>query len=351
MMQQTCDSPLTCLAHGLAWPYELCFIENTSSTNCQRCGLTGVPATLSGGQRVCAGWLRSAPARPAATLDVDAQAPMDPQAARHPAGAWLRRLQRLGLDVAFVQSTITLARSEAPSDVGATAVRLRFSDGTSAVLCRPIDAELAKQFDSHEFKTWTPEICFDDEVIHWKELELVEPSDVQIDGEEHGALAGGSISSLCVQPWTELRSVKVAALRAHGSTPSRVDDSATSGDTKGRETPGEIDRDADGGERPLTILRDLDSERDTGVQIVSVEAWEIEDGAVAIVGELETISGRKLDDYRELQFVVYDAADMILGRGYTNFSPFGRRQTFDEEVCELRPGGGPVKVRVFPSGR
>ena len=102
--------------------------------------------------------------------------------------------------------------------------------------------------------------------------------------------------------------------------------------------------------RPLTIVRDLDSERDTGVQIVSVESWVIEGGAVTIVGELETISGKKLDDYRELQFVVYDAADKILGRGYTNFGSFGRRQTFDEEVSELRPGGRPAKVRVFPTG-
>lgn len=139
-------------------------------------------------------------------------------------------------------------------------------------------------------------------------------------------------------------------LRAHGPARSRADHSGTSRDTEDQEAPDEVDQDEDGGERPLTILRDLDSERDTGVQIVSVEAWEVEGGSVAIVGELETISGKKLDEYRELQFVVYDAADKILGRGYTNFSPFGRRQTFDEEVSELRSGGRAAKVRVFPSG-
>ncbi len=275
---------------------------------------------------------------------------MNPQAARRPADAWLRRLKRLGLDVDSVHSTITLAPSNAPSDLGATAVRLRFTDGTSAVLCRPADAEFAKHFDSYEFRRWTPEIRFDDEVLHWKELEPVEPCAVTNDEVEPGSLVGGTISSLWVQPWTELRSVKVAVLRAHGPTPIHPDDSASSLATEDRKTPDAVDSDTDSDECQLTILRDLDSERDTGVQIVSVDAWKIEDGAVTIVGELETISGKKLDEYRELQFVVYDATDKVLGRGYTNFSPFGRRQTFDEEVSELRPGGRPAKVRVFPSG-
>ena len=346
MMQQTCESPLTCLPHGLSWPCELCSIENTSSITCQRCSLTGVAAPLSGGKRACAGWLRSAPAYPAAALDSGAQEPMGPQATRHPAHAWLRRLQGLGLDVDLAIGAITLSRSEAPSNGVATAVRLRFSDGTAAVLCRPADAEFARLFNSYEFKTWTPEIRFDDEMLHWKELEWVQPTNE----EKHGSLGDGSISSLWVQRWSELRSLKVAVLRAHGPTPSRADQSASSREATGQVASDPVDPDTDGGERPLTIVRDLDSERDTGVQIVSVESWVIEGGAVTIVGELETISGKKLDDYRELQFVVYDAADKILGRGYTNFGSFGRRQTFDAEVSELRPGGRPAKVRVFPTG-
>ena len=350
MMQQTCDSPLTCLPHGLSWPCELCSIENTSSTTCQRCGLSGAAGLLPSGRRVCAGWLLSAPAYPAAVLDRDPQAPMDRQAAKHPADAWLCRLQRLGVDVDRTQGTITLARPAEPADAGASAVRLRFSDGMSAVLCRPADAEFARLYDSYEFKTWTPEIRFDDEMLHWKELELVQPSDAPTDEEKHGSLGDGSISSLWVQRWSELRSLKVAVLRAHGPTPSRADQSASSREATGQVASDPVDPDTDGGERPLTIVRDLDSESDTGVQIVSVESWVIEGGAVTIVGELETISGKKLDDYRELQFVVYDAADKILGRGYTNFGSFGRRQTFDEEVSELRPGGRPAKVRVFPTG-
>lgn len=350
MMQQSCNSPLTCLTHGLAWPCELCSLEGTSSTTCQRCGVAVLTGPSSSGQRVCAGWLQSAPAYPVAELDRDAQAPMDPQAARHPADTWLRRIQRLGLDVNRAQGTISLARLEDISDAGARAVRLTFSDRTSAVLCRPSEAEFARRYDSWDFKTWTPEIRFDNELLFWKELESVEPSSARTDDESRGSSAGASVSTLWVQPWSELRSLKVAVLRAHGPAPSRSDHSGTSRDTKDQEAPDEVDQDEDGGERPLTILRDLDSERDTGVQIVSVEAWEVEGGSVAIVGELETISGKKLDEYRELQFVVYDAADKILGRGYTNFSPFGRRQTFDEEVSELRSGGRAAKVRVFPSG-
>ncbi len=72
------------------------------------------------------------------------------------------------------QGTISLARPDDVSDAGARAVSLTFSDRTSAVLCRPSEAEFAKHYDSYDFKTWTPEIRFDDEVLFWKELESVE---------------------------------------------------------------------------------------------------------------------------------------------------------------------------------
>lgn len=173
-MQQSCNRPLTCLTHGLAWPCELCSLENKSSTACQHCGLAVLADPSSGGQRVCAGWLQSAPAYPVATPDRGAQAPMDPLAARHPGDTWLRRLQRLGLEVDRAQGTISLARPDDVSDAGARAVSLTFSDRTSAVLCRPSEAEFAKHYDSYDFKTWTPEIRFDDEVLFWKELESVE---------------------------------------------------------------------------------------------------------------------------------------------------------------------------------
>ena len=349
MMQQTCDSPLTCLAHGLAWPCELCAIENNSSTTCQRCGLSGAPGPSFDGRHVCAGWLRSAPVYPATLLDRDAQAPMGPEASKHPSERWLRIFQRLGLDVSRANGMITSACSDEPSKAGASAVTLRFSDGMSAVLCRPTDVEFEKPYDSDEFNLWTPEIRFDDEVLHWKGLESVESRDLPTGAEEHGSAVAGSISRLWIYPWSELRSLKVTVLRAHGPTPSRVADIATPRVNEDREAPGEVDHNTDCGQSPLAILRDLDSERDTGVQIVSVEAWETADGAVVIVGELETISGKKLDDYREVQFVVYDAADKVLGRSYTNFGAFGRRQTFDVEISELRPGGRPAKVRVFPS--
>jgi hypothetical protein len=210
---------------------------------------------------------------------------------------------------------------------------------------------LASSYETYQFKAWTPEIRFDDEVLYWKEFEAVEPRAPATDDEGNGYVGCASISSLWVQPWDELQSLRVMVLRAHRATPSPAENMASPDAPDRFETPDVPDKDSDVGDRPLIVLRDPDSERDAGVQIVSVEAWVIEDGGVVIVGELESASGKKLDEYRELQFVVYDAADRVLGRGYTNFSPFGRRQTFDEEVSELRPGARPAKVRVFPALR
>jgi hypothetical protein len=266
-----------------------------------------------------------------------------------PAENWIGRLTRAGLHVDRAQGVIRLPDHGQRQGLESTIVWLRFSDKSFACISRPTDARMASAFDTYSVSGWTPEVRFDDGVLHWKELASVERSDEDADPSLSDDIEQATESTLCIQPWSELRSVKVTVLRPHD--PSRH---SWSGHQAAAPVPsGAGDSDQAGlattSSAQLALLFDSAAEHDMGLRFTTVEATCPEPDVVRVVGELVTMSGERLDDYRELQFVVYDAADKILGRAYINWGEFGRRQSFDEELTDLRPTGKPAKVRVFPS--
>jgi hypothetical protein len=347
-MEKICEAPLACLAHGLALPCDLCSLENSTAAACSVCGVS-VSSSGSLGARACMGWLASTPTYAPCPVDTAGQAASIGSQSLSTADTWIDRLSRAGLEVDRSQGILRLPGRDQSEGSASTFVVLRFSDKSVACLSRAADARTVSAFDTYSVSNWTPEIRFDDGVLFWKELSIVERADEDGDPSLPDGLEQATESTLCIQPWTELRSVKVTVLRPHdpskrtGSGHRAVEPLLTSAAGSDQTTLAE----SSSGE--LTVLFDSAAERDMGVKFTAVEATCPEPGVVRVVGELVTTSGERLDDYRELQFVVYDCADKILGRGYTNWSEFGRRQSFDEELTELRSTAKPAKVRVFPS--
>lgn len=97
----------------------------------------------------------------------------------------------------------------------------------------------------------------------------------------------------------------------------------------------------------IPVQIDKDMERLSGIKLEACAAYFDGDAAVRILGEVVTVSGKPIKDYREVQAVVYDADGDILGRDYTNWGSFQLRQSFELIIDDLP--STPARVRVFPS--
>lgn len=84
--------------------------------------------------------------------------------------------------------------------------------------------------------------------------------------------------------------------------------------------------------KKLKIVRDEKMEDQSRITIESCSAFIDEDNNVSIIGELLTKNGKKIDDYKELQMIVFDKDGDIIEREYTNWSEFGTRRSFKEEI-------------------
>lgn len=96
----------------------------------------------------------------------------------------------------------------------------------------------------------------------------------------------------------------------------------------------------------LPVHRDPEMEKIAGITFEACAAY-FDGESVKIVGEVTTLNSRPLSDYREVQVSVFDEDGDILGRGYTNWSEFQLRQSFEIEIEDLP--GDPARVKAYPS--
>lgn len=98
------------------------------------------------------------------------------------------------------------------------------------------------------------------------------------------------------------------------------------------------------------VKRDTEAESDTGIDFDGLAAYWLEDSeSLHIMGIAKTVDGDLLNEYREVQLVVLDAAGAVIGRDYTNWGDFGRKRPFSFVFAEDSLFGRPSEVQVFPT--
>jgi len=101
-------------------------------------------------------------------------------------------------------------------------------------------------------------------------------------------------------------------------------------------------------ETEIEIERDKYEEDQAKIVIKSCTAYLTEPGEIEVIGEAITQSGRAINKYKEIKFDVYDDKRKLIGTNYTNWSEFGRRQSFKSYVNYKPKKTIPTKVRVYP---
>ncbi|MFH0870406.1 MAG: hypothetical protein V1866_05110, partial [archaeon] len=99
----------------------------------------------------------------------------------------------------------------------------------------------------------------------------------------------------------------------------------------------------------ILVERDWAIEEMTDLAIEKCTAY-YDEGIIRILGEVISRNRKPIQDYKELQVIVYDSGGDILARGYTNWALFGIRQSFEIELENRNVFSEPAKVKVFPSG-
>jgi len=99
----------------------------------------------------------------------------------------------------------------------------------------------------------------------------------------------------------------------------------------------------------LAVERDQRMETATGLTLESCTAFVNGDGELRVYGELVCARSGALEDYREIQLVVFDADGDIVHREYSNWVKFGVRQSFQFEVDGSSLPEPPSRVKVYPS--
>ena len=100
--------------------------------------------------------------------------------------------------------------------------------------------------------------------------------------------------------------------------------------------------------RKLAVRRDERMEGLSGLRILACSAFHYEeDEVIKVIGELTTLNGDVVREYRELHVLAYDDAGEVVGRGLTNWSAFGLRQSFEIEVDDIQ--GAPAAITIYPS--
>jgi len=101
--------------------------------------------------------------------------------------------------------------------------------------------------------------------------------------------------------------------------------------------------------KKILIERNEQMEKITGVKVDGCSAYYDNEKNISVFGELSAISQSYIDEYKEIQFVVYDSNGDIIARHYTNWSEFGLMQSFEfiEDLSDFEDE--PVKIKVYPS--
>jgi len=102
--------------------------------------------------------------------------------------------------------------------------------------------------------------------------------------------------------------------------------------------------------KKILVERDSKMEEIIALEIESCTAYYDDEGFIKILGEVISRSRKHIQDYKEVQVIVYDSEGDVLARGYTNWAIFGIRQSFEIELENENPSTEPAKVKVFPSG-
>jgi len=183
---------------------------------------------------------------------------------------------------------------------------------------------------------------FDEGTIQWKE-----PAEPHCGGADDGGTA--TLVVLNVRAWTDVDGLNLEVLSMAGPgalrrAPSEGEEEPASAEDQ---VPTEDGLEDAAGE--LEIERDMTAESESGIAISAATATLQDDSTVLIIGEIEATGGRRIGDYRTLQVLVYDAAGKVWGRDYTNWSEFGRRQSFEVEVSNERSRSTPTRVKLFPT--
>lgn len=95
---------------------------------------------------------------------------------------------------------------------------------------------------------------------------------------------------------------------------------------------------------PVQVEYDNASAKRAGLNIEAASAF-FSDETLTVLGELSSRSGNSIDDYRELQVIVYDAQDQAVGQALCNWIEFGLRQSFE---CSLEPSGYGYRLFAVP---
>ncbi len=103
-----------------------------------------------------------------------------------------------------------------------------------------------------------------------------------------------------------------------------------------------------GSKTKLTIQRDEYAESVAGIEVESCTAY-YDESIIKVLGEVSSLSGRSIAQYREVHIIIYDNYGDILARKYSNWSHFGVRQSFALELRNEDPDFAPVRAKVFPT--
>ncbi len=101
-------------------------------------------------------------------------------------------------------------------------------------------------------------------------------------------------------------------------------------------------------ETEIDIELDKYEEDNSQIVIESCTAYLTRPGEIEVIGEALTLSGGAINQYKEIRFNVYDDKGKLLGTNYINWSKFGQRRSFKEQVNYKPKTVTPSKVRVYP---
>ena len=339
-----CRNELKCGAHGLRWPCELCEVEQGGLSICTACGLQVASELNPGGLRACEAWVRQEPSyrlQPVRQVGLaqNDQSTLAGDHARAAKAFWLDRIAALGADVDVSTGTI---RMPLRPGVDAVALRIRFRSGDMLCLLHPAQVDFWRRFMTLGSATASLIARFDEGTIQWKE-----PAEPHCGGADDGGTA--TLVVLNVRAWTDVDGLNLEVLSMAGPgalrrAPSEGEEEPASAEDQ---VPTEDGLEDAAGE--LEIERDMTAESESGIAISAATATLQDDSTVLIIGEIEATGGRRIGDYRTLQVLVYDAAGKVWGRDYTNWSEFGRRQSFEVEVSNERSRSTPTRVKLFPT--
>ncbi|RLJ19148.1 ATP-dependent DNA helicase PcrA [bacterium endosymbiont of Escarpia laminata] len=101
--------------------------------------------------------------------------------------------------------------------------------------------------------------------------------------------------------------------------------------------------------KKLQIERNKQMENHSGIKIESCSAYYDTKKNVCVFGELIAENKSPVNEYKEVQLVVYDSDGELMAREYTNWTEFGLMQSFDFNVDLSDFEMEPSRIKVYPT--